>query len=203
MPNSILTLIMSALSAMSTNPTTSTVAPNTVVDAGSAPTSYTCFTGMDGLETAEHMADNIFGEELSKLSNGKGDDIVNTAKQYLGARYRMGSMGPHQFDCSGFTSYVYKQEEISITRTSRSQFTEGVKIHRISDLQKGDLVFFGGRRTPRSVGHVGIVTEVDAENGVFKFIHASNRGVVIDKSTTSYYSQRYLGARRILADEQI
>lgn len=198
MHNPILSIIMSAISAMSANTTTATVNPTEAVTADATATSYICFTGIDGLDTFEDMNEDM----LCDYSNGKGDDIVNIAKRYIGTRYRMGSMGPHQFDCSGFTSYVYKQEDITLSRTSRSQFTEGIKIHRISDLQKGDLVFFGGRRTPRSVGHVGIVTEVDAENGVFKFIHASNRGVVIDKSTTSYYSQRYLGARRILKEEQ-
>ena len=71
----------------------------------------------------------------------------------------------------------------------------------IADLQKGDLVFCGGSRSPRSVGHVGIVTDVDADGGRFKFIHASRRGVVIDKSTSPYYQRRYLGARRIVDSE--
>ena len=188
MPNSILTIILSALTSMPAD--VSTVTPE--------PSPYSFTTGVEGLVTVEDLVADVFGVEQQSFSNGKGDAIVSTAMQYIGARYRLGKTGPNQFDCSGFTSYVYKQEDITLTRTSRSQFMEGVEIHDICDLQKGDLVFFGGRRSPGRVGHVGIVTEVDAENGVFEFIHASNRGVVVDKSTTAYYSQRYLGARRIL-----
>lgn len=162
-------------------------------------------TAVDTIPTAtavlnKALVDSLLAEQ-NKFDN-IAEDIVATAKKYIGARYRMGSVGPHQFDCSGFTSYVYKLAGITLTRTSRSQFTEGIKIHRTQDLEIGDLVFFGGRKSPRSVGHVGIVTEVDEKTGVFKFIHASSRGVGIDKSTASYYSPRYLGARRILTEKK-
>lgn len=130
--------------------------------------------------------------------NLAGEGIVRTALQYLGARYRSGSRGPSAFDCSGFTSYVYGKQDISINRSSRSQFTQGMPIASKSDLQKGDLVFFGGSRASRSVGHVGIVTEVDAETGQFKFVHAARTGVQVDKSSSAYYARRYIGARRIV-----
>ena len=188
MPNSILSIILSAVTAM----------PSDVSMVQSVPSPYAFTTGVEGLVTVDDLVADVFGLEGQRLSNGKGDAIVSTAMQYIGARYRLGKTGPNQFDCSGFTSYVYKQEDIDLTRTSRSQFSEGIAIHDVCDLQKGDLVFFGGRRSPGRVGHVGIVTDVDAENGTFEFIHASHRGVVVDKSNTAYYSQRYLGARRIL-----
>ena len=86
-----------------------------------------------------------------------GESVVQTALQYLGASYRSGMSGPYAFDCSGFTSYVYRKQNVSILRSSRSQYTQGTPIARISDLKKGDLVFFGGRGNSRSVGHVGIV----------------------------------------------
>lgn len=131
----------------------------------------------------------------------KGDSIVQTALKYLGARYRSGHCGPNAFDCSGFTSYVYRQENVPITRSSRTQYREGERVESIADLQKGDLVFFGGSRSTRSVGHVGIVTDVAPDGTRFKFIHASRSGVVIDKSTSPYYQRRYLGARRIIDEE--
>ena len=67
-----------------------------------------------------------------------------------------------------------------------------------SELRKGDLVFFGGSRSTRTVGHVGIVTDVDPANNRFKFVHASRSGVKVDDSNSAYYSRRYIGARRIL-----
>lgn len=127
-----------------------------------------------------------------------GESVVHTALQYLGARYSSGAMGPYAFDCSGFTSFVYKQENVPILRSSRSQYTQGTPIARISDLKKGDLVFFGGRGNSRSVGHVGIVTDVDPSGNNFSFVHAASGGVKISDSSEPYYSRRYIGARRIV-----
>lgn len=74
-----------------------------------------------------------------------GHDIVKVAMKYIGVPYRSGRMNPKVgFDCSGFTTYVFKKENIQLTRSSRSQFTEGVEVSSCTDLQKGDLVFFGG-----------------------------------------------------------
>lgn len=127
-----------------------------------------------------------------------GENVVQTALQYLGASYRLGTNGPIVFDCSGFTSYVYGKQNVSILRTSRSQYTQGTPIARISDLKKGDLVFFGGRGNARSVGHVGIVKDVDPSGNNFSFVHASIKGVKVSNSSEAYYSRRYIGARRIV-----
>ena len=127
------------------------------------------------------------------------ENLLNTAFRFIGVPYRSGQSGPHGFDCSGFTSYVYKQNNLNLTRSSRSQFTEGQPIAVVNDLRKGDLVFFGGRGARGGVGHVGIVTEVNREAGSFKFIHASiSSGIKVDSSTDAYYSRRYVGARRII-----
>ena len=132
-------------------------------------------------------------------NNSFGESVVKTALQYLGARYRSGMQGPNAFDCSGFTSFVYGRENVKILRSSRSQYTQGTPISQIADLKKGDLVFFGGRGSHRSVGHVGIVTDVDPEGNKFSFVHASSSdGVRISSSNETYYSRRYIGARRIV-----
>ena len=128
-----------------------------------------------------------------------GEQVVRTALQYLGVRYRSGHSSPSGFDCSGLTSYVFRQEGIKLHRSSRAQYTQGTPVNRKADLKKGDLVFFGGSRSSRSVGHVGIVVDVDPQNNNFKFVHASSsQGVKISDSSEAYYSRRYIGARRVL-----
>lgn len=129
-----------------------------------------------------------------------GHDIVKVAMKYIGVPYRSGRMNPKVgFDCSGFTTYVFKKENIQLTRSSRSQFTEGVEVSSCTDLQKGDLVFFGGSHSSSSsIGHVGIVTDVNPSTGTFSFIHASRTGIRISSSDEPYYAKRYVGARRIL-----
>ena len=140
----------------------------------------------------------VVTERTVSYNAGFGESVVRTALQYLGARYSRGSSGPNVFDCSGFTRFVYGKENVSILRSSRSQFTQGTPIASIADLKKGDLVFFGGRGNSRSVGHVGIVTEVTPDGKNFSFVHASNSGVKISDSKEAYYSRRYIGARRIV-----
>ena len=127
----------------------------------------------------------------------KTDAILSQAMSLLGAKYRSGGADTRGFDCSGFTSYVYGQNGISIGRSSRDQFAQNTPINR-KQIRPGDLVFFSGTRIGSDVGHVGIVTEVDKSDDTFLFIHSSSRGgVVISRSTDAYYAQRYLGARRV------
>lgn len=127
-----------------------------------------------------------------------GDSIVRTAMEHIGARYRSGNKGPNAFDCSGFTSYVYSQQKIDIAHSSRTQYTEGEPV-AISDLKKGDLVFFGNNSSRSRINHVGIVTNV--EDGSFEFIHACNRGVTVDTyPDVAYYAKRFVGARRIITE---
>ena len=125
------------------------------------------------------------------------NDILTQAQSFIGTRYRSGSKGPNAFDCSGFTSYVYGQNNISIGCSSRDQYAKNIPVKR-EDLQRGDLVFFTSPRSSRGVGHVGIVIDVDSVNQTFTFIHASTKeGVKISKSTDGYYTRRYVGARRV------
>lgn len=126
------------------------------------------------------------------------ENLMDEALSHLGARYRFGSKGPYTFDCSGFTSYVYRQQGTgNIGASSRDQYARNVPISR-KDLQPGDLVFFTSPRSGRGVGHVGIVVGVDPVTHNFEFIHASTKqGVKISKSTESAYARRYVGARRV------
>lgn len=156
-----------------------------------------------------NMASNKQGEEseiLNEVDRMKAknsatlDNLLATAFKYMGVRYRSGMSGPNGFDCSGFTSFVYRQHDIQLTHSSRAQYNEGEHINDIAKLQKGDLVFFGGSRGgASSIGHVGIVTEVDPSTRSFKFIHAStSSGIKVDSSSDPYYTRRYVGACRVI-----
>lgn len=126
------------------------------------------------------------------------ENLISEALSHLGARYVYGSKGPYTFDCSGFTSYVYKrQNNVFIGASSREQYARNTPISR-SELQTGDLVFFTSPHSGRNVGHVGIVVDVDPITNTFTFIHASTKqGVKISRSNESYYQRRYVGARRV------
>ena len=123
-------------------------------------------------------------------SSSNGSAIVATAKKYLGYKYTYGGSSPSTgFDCSGFTSYVFKQYGISLSRTAAGQYSNGVAVSR-SNLQPGDLVMFG----KSGINHVAIYI------GGGQIIHAStpSTGVRIDSLSTGYYNNNYVGARRVL-----
>lgn len=130
-------------------------------------------------------------------------DIVSTAKQYMGIRYRRGRMNPKiGFDCSGFTKYIFNKFDIELERVSGSQFNKETEITDRHDLQVGDLVFFSGRKISKRIGHVGIVTHIDPETGHFSFIHAScSSGITETKSTSTYYANRFLKACRVIGNQ--
>lgn len=101
--------------------------------------------------------------------SASGMEIVNYAKRFLGTPYVWGGTTPAGFDCSGFTSYVYRNAAgISIPRTSGSQANVGQYIGSKGSLQPGDLVFFG---SPTS--HVGIYV------GGGQYIHSPRTGDVV------------------------
>ena len=130
------------------------------------------------------------------------DQVIAYARTFLGTPYKLGAAGPSRFDCSSYTSYVFKHFGYDITAYSAIQFREGREVPSYRNLQKGDLVFFGKKGSVRNIGHVGIVVSIDKENGSFTFIHASvSKGVVEQSFNHPYFMMRYMGARRILPDE--
>jgi len=138
--------------------------------------------------------------ENANINNRVSDiiqDMLDYAFKFRGTPYRYGQSSPRGFDCSGFTSYVFKKFGVKLDRSSRSQINNGRRVSR-SDIRPGDLVFFGGRRGKGRIGHVGIVSKVHADNS-FSFIHsACHSGVIESKITERYYSKRYMGACRVI-----
>lgn len=117
--------------------------------------------------------------------------VLATALSFRGVKYRFGGASPDGFDCSGFVMYVFNKHGIKLPRTADKQFEIGTPVKRKADLIPGDLVFF--ETYERGASHVGIYRGND------QFVHASSsRGVTVSGLSEAYYSQRYLGARRVL-----
>ncbi len=133
------------------------------------------------------------------------DLIIDEAYKHIGTPYRYGARGPKAFDCSGFTSYVYRQFGIELSRSSRDQARDGKAVEgTYADMQKGDIIIFGARASRRSIGHVGIFIEMMPDGQDFTFIHATTHGgVTVSHIKEEYYASRFLGARRILPDFDI
>ncbi|MCQ2138440.1 MAG: NlpC/P60 family protein [Bacteroidales bacterium] len=130
------------------------------------------------------------------------DQIIEEARTHLGAPYVYGSKGPRSFDCSGFTRFVFSKFGYELSPNSASQVGQGRRVSgHVSNLQKGDLVFFSGRGGRGRVGHVGIFIEPDESGDGFRFIHAAvHGGIRISNVKEPYYASRFLGACRIIPD---
>lgn len=132
------------------------------------------------------------------------ENLKNFAAKFIGRRYVWGSTGPKTFDCSGFTSYIFRNAGVTLNRTSRMQYTQGEPVKNTSDLRPGDLMFFSSPRSGKGrVGHVAMVVEVDDNGKSLTFIHAaSSKGVSYQRFPDGgYYSRNYIGAKRILQPE--
>jgi cell wall-associated NlpC family hydrolase len=116
--------------------------------------------------------------------------LVGTALALRGIPYRNGGIDRQGFDCSGFTQYVFAQHGVSLPRDVREQFRVGKSV-KPEELSPGDIVFFA--TTDPGPSHVAIAIGGD------EFVHApSTTGVVrVEHLSSSYWSPRYLGARRL------
>ena len=151
------------------------------------------------VERKEYVAitDTLHTNYLSPTKVPLGDSIINFGKLFLNTPYRFGSPGTSSFDCSGFTSYVYRNFGYSLKRSSAEQ-AEQFDTVQPEELKTGDLVYFSGRSRSKRVGHVGIVVSKN-DNGTFDFIHAAvHKGVTISNSDEAYYSRRFVKANRVV-----
>jgi peptidoglycan hydrolase-like protein with peptidoglycan-binding domain len=114
-------------------------------------------------------------------------NLVAEAANLVGVPYLWGGTTPRGFDCSGFLQYVFRQQGITIPRTAAQQFNFG---RTVSQPAVGDVVFFETYAPGPS--HNGIYI------GNNQFVHSgSSTGVTIASMNNSYWSKRYLGAKRL------
>lgn len=131
-----------------------------------------------------------FGSRTGTANSALAKQLLGIANQYRGVPYVFGGNTPSGFDCSGFTRYVYSAVGITLPRMADEQYGVGNAVS-MSNLQPGDLVFFSTYEP--GVSHVGIYI------GDNQFINASNEGVSVASLNSTYWSARYVGAKRVLS----
>lgn len=130
---------------------------------------------------------------LADIAKPSQQDLVNTAKKFLGLPYLWAGVSGFGFDCSGFTHTIYKAHGITIPRDSGPQSKAGTPV-AIEDLQPGDLMFYAYNKGKGSVHHVSMYI------GDGKMIHSPNsaKTVEIISIDTPGYAEEFAGARRFL-----
>lgn len=151
------------------------------------------YNGQHGWISAQYIVDAMAQTAVANANVTQAQKIVGEAMKHVGKPYVYGASGPSAFDCSGFTSYVYRQFGYNLNRTAAGQNSNGTQVSR-ANLQPGDVVLFYDRGYS-SIGHAGIYIGND------QFVHANNAstGVIVTTiSASPYYSTRFVCGRRIV-----
>jgi hypothetical protein len=160
------------------------------------------------VKKADALLYNDWLNPISTSGDEKGYNrfaIERTAKSMLGFPYLWGGTSAKGIDCSGFTKMVYLMNGYIIPRDASQQINAGEIVDKnlnFTNLEKGDLLFFGKKATSEKkqrVTHVGIWLG----NNKMEFIHSSGNVHIssMDASQTNYdefNKNRYLGSRRYL-----
>lgn len=122
--------------------------------------------------------------------------IIYLGQNQLGKPYVYGANGTSSYDCTGFTCYCFRQIGITLPRTAVSQGYNSAysRIKNISDLKRGDVVFFNTVSDGDVSDHAGIYL------GAGWFVHASSgQGkVVISTLASGYYNRVFSWGHRVL-----
>lgn len=121
------------------------------------------------------------------------DEIMSSARSYLGTPYVWGGNGDGGYDCSGFVNKVFADNGYDIPRGGEEQFAVGEPVD-YDRLAVGDLVFFAKNPGGSRVSHVALYA------GDGEIIHAATgKGqVTFDRLGSGYYKARFIGGRRLL-----
>jgi cell wall-associated NlpC family hydrolase len=134
------------------------------------------------------------GPGLAERMRDHASDMVVTAMNFLGVRYKRGGTNEAAgFDCSGFTRHIVEMSLglVLPRRADEQAKAPGLVAVKSDELQPGDLVFFNTLK--RTFSHVGIYI------GEGKFIHAPRPGgeVRVEEMSMAYWRKRFTGARRV------
>lgn len=133
-------------------------------------------------------------ERMINTHNVRANEIIKTAKKYLGVPHCMGGTTMKCMDCSGLLVTVFAKHDIPLPHNSEEQARYGIIIAGINNLKTGDLVFFiKSYKTNSLITHSGIYI------GDNNFIHTStSKGVSISSLNNAYWKDKFIFGTRIL-----
>jgi cell wall-associated NlpC family hydrolase len=142
---------------------------------------------LQAMDEEERRKYSIEQAKLANAVSGRAGVALRFAVQQIGDSYVWGAAGPIRWDCSGLTMRSFQQAGVRLPHSSRAQYSYGRSITR-SNLQPGDLVFFGS-----PISHVGIYI------GKNKMVHAPRPGARVQIAEFGNYfgRKKYVGARRL------
>ena len=150
------------------------------------------------IEKNKLLKENAF----DKYKNDK-NNLLEYSKKLIGIPYLWGGTSTKGFDCSGFTKTLYSMNGYVIPRDASQQINEGLTVDSLRDwsnLQVGDLLFFGYERDGRTrIDHVAMWV------GDNKFIQASKNVRInsvdeLSEDYDKYHMEKYIKSKRYLGN---
>lgn len=122
------------------------------------------------------------------------NELISTARKYLGVPHCMGGSSKKCTDCSGLVMAVFAEHGIPFPHSSEEQARFGKIIRDKAQLKKGDLVYFiKSYQTSKYITHTGIYL------GNNEFIHTSSKkGVTITSLDNEWWKEKFIFATHVL-----
>src|SRR5665648_207909 len=166
---------------------------------------YSCSKRLYPEPSYQNIESNVEKKKLKKFMeagtdkvidthNTSADEIISTARKYLGVPHCMGGTTMKCMDCSGLLVKVFASHGIRLPHNSEEQARYGKIIERTDQLIKGDLVFFiRSYKTNSFITHSGIYV------GNSNFIHTSStKGVTITSLSDPWWKGKFIFGTRVL-----
>lgn len=135
-------------------------------------------------------------DDIKNNSVSTTDSVIKYGKLFVGNPYNYQGSSSWPMDCSGFLAHIFSKYDITIPHSTKG-ITDIVLKVDISEVEKGDFLFFKGRNITRSaVGHVSMV--IDVTDNIITMMHSFSGGIIVEQySKLDYYKKRFLFAGRL------
>lgn len=145
----------------------------------------------------DYFQEDDYEEDEIQTGDNKpsiGENIVNTARQFLGRPYLWGGTNPSSgFDCSGLLQYVYAQNNIKIPRTADQMFKIGKQVN-LDEVEPGDIICTPG--TGSTGKHVKMVSRIDDDGQIYVIEAKGKQWGIVENPLTNF--NNIITIRRII-----
>ena len=123
-------------------------------------------------------------------SSATGSAIAALANSLVGTSFKLGGVGPAEFDNPGFVYYCYRQNGITVPRKASAMAAGGREVVRDA-LQAGDIVVFSNE-----IGGTADFVGIYIGSGQFVSCNNPSQPTGAQSLSSGYWSERFLTARR-------